>query len=101
MLSSEFIEEMKGKLLAEKARLEADLAGLSNHTEVGDDLDENATEIQLDEVNRDLSERIKDDLSKIEIALSKIEAGTYGIDANGNEIGEDRLRAMPWADVAL
>lgn len=101
MLSQEFIEEMKSKLLAEKTRLENDLAGLSEHTEVGDDSDENATEVQLDEVNQNLTERMSDDLDKINIALQKIEDGSYGVDADGNQISEDRLRAIPWADKAI
>lgn len=101
MLSQEFIEEMKAKLLTEKSRLETDLAGLSEHTEVGDDSDENATEIQLDEVNQNLTERMSQDLAKINDALLKIENGTYGTDNDGNEISEDRLRAIPWADKAL
>jgi RNA polymerase-binding transcription factor DksA len=101
MLSQEFIQEMKARLLEEKARLTADIASLSEHTEIGDDLDENATEVQLDEVNQNLLTRMKDDLEKIEVALQKIEEGTYGIDSEGNEISEERLRAIPWADKAI
>ncbi|HMR55139.1 MAG TPA: hypothetical protein PKD34_00925 [Candidatus Doudnabacteria bacterium] len=101
MLSQEFIQEMKAKLLEEKAKLTSDVGGLSEHTEIGDDLDENATEIQMDEVNQNLTTRMNDDLEKIENALQKIEDGTYGVDADGNEISEDRLRAIPWADKAI
>lgn len=101
MLSNEFIEEMKSKLLEEKSRLESELGGIKEHTEVGDDLDENATEIQMDEVNQNLSESMNNDLTKINNALQKIEQGTYGTDEDGNEIGEDRLRAIPWADKAI
>lgn len=101
MLSQEFIAEMKSALLAHQARLQQELSGLSPHTEVGEDYDENATELQIDEVNQDLIERIKADLEKISIALTRIEAGTYGVDASGNEITEDRLRAIPWADTSI
>ncbi len=101
MLSTEFIEEMKAKLLEEKDRLQNDLDGLANHTEVGDDLDENATEVQMDEVNQDVKERMHEDLAKIEVALQKIDAGTFGTDSDGNEISEDRLRVIPWADRAI
>lgn len=101
MLPQEFIHEMKLKLMAEKSRLENDLAGLTGHTEVGDDMDENATEMQLDEVNQNLNERMSEDLAKINAALMKIENGTYGTDSEGNEISQDRLRAIPWADKAL
>ncbi len=101
MLSQEFIQEMKAKLLAEQEILKNDLAGLSQHSEVGDDLDENATELQMDEVNQNQIERMTADLVKVETALEKIEAGTYGVDNDGVEISEDRLRAIPWADKAI
>lgn len=101
MLSQEFIDEMKAKLLEEKSQLEADLNTIPEHTEVGDDLDENATEIQMDEVSQNLSESASSNLEKINIALQKIEQGTYGIDSDGNEIAEERLRAIPWADKAI
>lgn len=101
MLSNEFIDEMRAKLLKERQRLTTDLKGMSEHTEVGDDYDENATEVQLDDVSRDMRPRLEADLEKIEAALAKIEAGTYGTDDEGNEISEDRLRAIPWADKAL
>jgi len=55
----------------------------------------------MDEVNQNLTSRMNDDLEKIEKALQKIENGTYGTDDDGNEIGEDRLRAIPWADKAI
>ncbi len=97
----QFIDEMKQALLQQKAKLEQDLAGLQMHTEFGDDMDENAEEIAVDEVNQDLIARIKRDLEKIDKALNKIKQGTYGYDDNGKMIGEARLRAMPWADTAL
>lgn len=92
---------MKAKLLDAKTKLEQDLSGLMPHTEMGDDMDENAEEIEVDEVNRELIVRMTADLEKIKIALQKVEAGTYGTDAEGQEISEERLRALPWADKAL
>ena len=59
MLSKEFIEEMEQKLLAQKAKLEGDLAGLSAHTELGDDMDSQAQEVEDDEVSQDMIARIK------------------------------------------
>ncbi len=101
MLSQEFIDKMKTRLLEEKEILLNDLKGLLEHTEIGTDMDENASEVQLDDVNKDLTSRMQDDLEKIEVALSKIENGTYGTDDDGNEISEARLEAIPWADKAL
>jgi RNA polymerase-binding transcription factor DksA len=77
------------------------MSGLVEHSEVGDELDENATEVQMDDVNQDLRRRMEDDLEKIANALQKIEAGTYGVDDDGNEISEERLRVIPWADKAI
>jgi len=101
MLTKEFIEEMRAKLLAEKELLTTDAAGLAEHTEVGTEFDENATEVQLDDVNADIRGRMESDLAKIEKALAKIDAGTYGTDDEGKEISEERLRVIPWADQAI
>ncbi len=101
MHSNEFLEEMRAKLLEEKQRLTADLVGMTGHTEVGEDYDENATEVQIDDMHRDMSQRMSGDLEKIEAALAKIDAGTYGTDSEGNEIPEERLRVLPWADTNI
>jgi RNA polymerase-binding transcription factor DksA len=99
--SQEFIEEMRAKLLAQQSKLQDDMSGLHAHTEMGDDRDGNADEVAVDEVNQDLMARIKADLDKIVKALQKIDVGTYGYDESGKMIGEDRLRAIPWADTAI
>lgn len=101
LFSAGFIEEMKQKLLSQKAKLESDLAGLSPHEDLGGDLDSNVQEVEDDEVSQDMIARIKSDLEKIDKALMKIKNGSYGLDNKGNPIPEDRLRAIPWADKAL
>jgi RNA polymerase-binding transcription factor DksA len=101
MLSKEFIEDRKEQLLALKAQLSNELSGLKPHTELGNDFDDLASELQIDEVNQDLILRIEQDLSKIDLALERIALGTYGIDDDGNEISEERLVAMPYADKAV
>ena len=100
-LSTQFIAEMKDLLLAKQEELTTELKGLSAHTEVGEDDEDNATEVQIDEVNQDVMARINADLVKIEQALEKIDAGTYGVDSDGNEIAEERLRVIPWAEKAI
>ncbi len=101
MHSQAFISEMKEKLLAAKAELTEELKNLNPHTDLGDDDDENAEEINVDEVNQQVAVRIKGDLEKIDAALAKIEAGTYGTDSSGADIPEGRLRALPWADSSV
>ncbi|GAC1412905.1 MAG: hypothetical protein NVSMB66_3420 [Candidatus Doudnabacteria bacterium] len=98
MHSKEFVEKMKERLLEEKERLTEELASLSMHSEVGDDDDENASEFEMDEVSHDIAATIKADLGKIEVALKKVELGTYGQTESGEEISEQRLEVMPWAD---
>src|SRR5690349_16414501 len=101
MLSQSFIEEMKQQLLAKKQQLQQDLAGLSAHTELGTEVDDSSEEVQLDEVNQDLIATMQADLTKINIALAKIDAGNYGTDDEGKAISEQRLRAIPWADKSI
>lgn len=100
-LTQEFIEEMKAKLLAEQERLEGEVAAFEVHTEIGNSEEDNAEEAVMDEVSSDVRARINADLEKIAKALSKIEEGTYGVDEEGKEISEARLRALPWADKAI
>jgi len=101
MMNQVFLDEMQVKLLEKKEQLEEDLAGLSAHTEMGDSEDDNAEEIEVDEVSQDVIAVMKADLEKIEKALAKMEDGTYGTDDEGREISEARLRAMPWADKSI
>lgn len=101
MLTQEFIDEMKQALEAKKEELTRELSGLKSHTELGEDYEENAQEVQLDEVNQDVMAVLQKDLEKVEAALKKIADGTYGIDDDGKQISEARLRAIPWADKAI
>lgn len=101
MLSQEFVKEMQAKLVQAKSKLETDLAGLSKHEELGSDMDSSAQEVEGDEVSRDMIATFEADIKKIDKALEKIQAGTYGTDDEGKEISEERLRALPWADKAI
>lgn len=101
MHSQEFIQRMKERLLEEKERLTEELQGLSAHTELGDEADENANEVNLDEVSSDIAAAIKNDLEKIEIALKKADQGTYGMTDDGQQISEERLEVLPWADTVI
>ncbi len=98
MPSQEFVQKMKERLIEEKERLNEELSALKEHTEVGDEEDENASEVEMDVVNNDIADTIKADLTKIDVALKRIEDGTYGVDADGVEIPEARLEVLPWAD---
>jgi RNA polymerase-binding transcription factor DksA len=101
MHSPEFIKKMKQRLLEARKKLQDDLAGLKPHEELGSDVDASAQEVEDDELSQDLIVRLNSDLEKINKALAKIEAGTYGVDDQGRKISEKRLEALPWADKAL
>lgn len=98
MHSQEFVQKMKERLLEEKDRITEELEGLSAHTELGDDPDENIQEMEVDQVNQDIISQLKEDLSKIEVALERSEKGTYGTTESGEMIPEARLEIIPWAD---
>jgi RNA polymerase-binding protein DksA len=71
-------------------------AGVDNH--IGD----TATETVDREVDQTLEENSDHVLSAIDAALKRIEDGTYGICTNcGKPISEERLEAMPWAELCI
>jgi DnaK suppressor protein len=99
MHSQEFVSRMKERLVEEKERLVEELKDFSQHNDIGSDApDDKASESELDEVNEDIAETLRADLKKVEAALVKIDAGTYGMTDDGQMIPEDRLEVIPWAD---
>ena len=114
MLDPKIQEELKQKLLEEKARIEKTLSpneekeeGMDKEyetkfPEVDRDEEENADEMEMYESNLAVDETMKSELEKIEKALLAMEAGTYGFCANcQKEIPIERLRAYPQADTCL
>ncbi len=105
--SAEFLEEMKNKLLEMRKALLKDVTKSvkeeSNYLrfEVGDFYD-HASEDRQRELALTLSNREREKLIQIEAALKRIEEGTYGIcEVTGEKIGEERLRAMPFATLSI
>ncbi len=101
MDTQNFLDEMKQKLLEEKQKRELELKTTQPHTEMGDDMEGNSDERNVDEVNHDLIAQYGKELELINNALTKIDDGTYGTDDEGKEISEARLRVIPWADKAI
>jgi len=110
--------EMRGfrdQLLAEKARLEAELDEVERRTAHIDESDRASELSSYDDHPADLAsetfEREKDLaigesvehlLHKVISALEKIERGTYGLcDACGRPIKKARLKALPFATLCL
>ena len=49
-----------------------------------------------------LQERLRSQLLEIELALSRIESGTYGIcEETEEQIETDRLKAIPWTRLSI
>jgi len=100
-------------LEAEKARLEAELSTVANRNpqnpkewdpipETHDDArsDENTNADALEELvtGEAISRQLEVQLAEVEAAISRIDAGTYGVcEVSGEEIEEDRLEANPAA----
>ena len=108
-ISNEFRDEMKEALLAEKSRLEGELARFADKTDVpgeyearyediGSDRDDNATEVEQYSDNIALEDNLEGRLAETNEALERIAAGTYGTCVScGADIEEGRLRAYPSA----
>lgn len=107
----EFIEEMKGKLLEEKERIEHDLSRFAQATEdpedyevqfenIGRDPEDNAHEVENYQTDLAMEKTLEKRLEDINDALLRIEQGVYGVsEKSGKLIPEDRLRAFPEAKV--
>ncbi len=108
------INYFKEKLLAEKKHLETELSsvaqqghkdkndwqarGTLNDDSVDADPNEVADKIEEYETNYGIVDNLKSNLAEVINALTKIDAGTYGIcEVSGDPIEEDRLMANPAA----
>lgn len=104
-----FLEGMKKRLLEEKLSLEADLSRFARPAEgegnyetieedLGTDMDDSATETEINDNNRSVEVSLESRLKDVLDALEKIENGTYGIcEKTGMEIPRERLEALPTA----
>lgn len=108
-LDQNVVEELKGKLIAEKSRLEEELGKFATKTaegdfktrfpdDIGTEQGENAIEVEQYADNLGLEQSLETQLRDVIDALAKMDAGTYGTD---EETGEDivlaRLQAYPAA----
>ena len=70
--------------------------GTDNH------LGDTATATFDRELDQGLEEGAQQTLAEIDAALKRIEDGTYGLcEICGKPIGDDRLRALPWARLCI
>jgi RNA polymerase-binding transcription factor DksA len=114
-MNKTLVEESKKKLLEERQRLQTvlghqgDLEGKGEFpgdykpkfSEVGREDGENASEVEQFANDLAVTEELEDKLMNVEAALKKIENGTYGTCEMGDQIEEDRLRAVPEARLCM
>ncbi len=97
------IEKFREKLLRERERIESELLRLQKEAnEVDDDevkdVGDMSTSYFSQEMIDSLGEKERKILSEIELALKRIDEGTYGVcERCGGEIEEERLEIKPYA----
>jgi len=91
----QFLHEDNSHSLEEETG-EVNASGADNH------LGDTASATYDRELEQGLEEGAEELLAKIDAALRRIDAGTYGTCENcGEPIGEERLEAMPWATLCI
>ena len=112
--SKKELDELRQRLDAERAELQVQLTTIEE-TSFATSQSDISGEVSFDEENadagtftfereRDLSieNNVRDLMGKIDRALSRMEAGTYGICSRcGNPIEKARLKALPYADLCI
>lgn len=114
-MNEQFIQECKEKLVGEVKRIRTILG----HTDkldgkgefpgeykpefhpTGSEEGEEASESEQFANDLSVTADLEEKLTKVEAALKRIEDGTYGKCAMGDEIDEARLRAIPEADTCI
>lgn len=100
------LEKIREELLRKRAEI---LKNLSNHKDeelneksgVEDTADTVTSELDRETLYK-LSQAEKETLFLIDLALRKIESGTYGVcEECGEPIGEKRLEAIPWVRLCI
>jgi RNA polymerase-binding protein DksA len=113
-LDKQTLDELKSALLTEKELLEKDLERIAkpvdkeggdyetSFEEIGDNKDDNATEVDQYSQNLSIETSLEKQLQNVLGALSRIENETYGRCENCNkDIPLERLRVNPSAKTCL
>lgn len=98
------LNQIKAKLEARLVELDVRAHEIDHElSEPGDaDWSENAVESEGDEVLESMGNLALDEIRKIRAALSKVDAGTYGICEKCDEkIAAPRLEALPYATTCI
>jgi len=99
--------EVRANLISMLEELDDRLSKITDdvkHTEkpLDKDFSEQAVETENDEVLDALGNSARDEVEKIKQAISRIDAGTYGICLKcGEPIRKERLAALPYAKLCI
>jgi DnaK suppressor protein len=104
-ISAKLVTECRQKLLQTKAdllnRVKDARSDLNNDDRGGDEADQTVRVLAEAEFLT-LHERLRTQLVEIEMALSRIENGSFGIcEETEEEIEPERLRAIPWTRLSI
>lgn len=100
-------KEVRDNLIAMLEELDDRLSKITDdvkHIEkpLAQDFSEQAVETENDEVLDALGNSARDEVEKIKQAISRIDAGTYGVCLNcGEPIRKERLAALPYARLCI
>lgn len=109
VLEEKEMKKFEEMLLEQKNRMEGELKRIAKPTsdqgdfetiyeDIGDDMDENASEVEEYVGNIALENNLEEQLKGINSALEKIKNGTYGVcEECGLDIAPERLTANPAA----
>lgn len=112
-MSSIDTKRFREALLGERKRIAAALENLKNENpgtiedETGEEMSDQhladtATAMHDRELDYGLTENEEEILNAIDAALQRMEDGTYGTCTScGKPIGEERLEALPWAELCI
>ncbi|KKR21848.1 MAG: hypothetical protein UT50_C0003G0029 [Candidatus Moranbacteria bacterium GW2011_GWA2_39_41] len=110
-IDTKTLTELKEALLTEKAELESNLGRIAKPTdgeyvttfdEVGNDREDNATEVEEYTDNLPVEQALEKKLHEVNAALARMENGTYGFCDNcKQEIAIERLQANPSAQTCI
>ncbi len=93
----QLLQQRLDELTQRASAIESELA-----TPGDTDWDDNAIESEDDEVQASLADLTEKDISAIKLALSRIDAGTYGVCTGcGGKISEARLEALPHTTLCI
>ncbi len=98
-MDAQLLATARTTLLAERARIQAELSEEVEHPRVAHGAQTAAaTEVSESQRGEVLRGRLEQHLGLVEAALRKIDAGSFGMCATcGKPIAPERLEALPWA----